>query len=112
MTRTYLLPGGRRAPAHPAADAFPLLSKDEISALAADIGRNGQRVPALLQQAEDGADWVVDGRNRLWACEEAGVEPEVGHVEPTADAVQVIVSVNLGRRHQGTLSERCRRRDW
>ena len=97
---TYLA-GGRRVRAHPAADVFPLLSKDEITALAADIRTNGQRLPVLLQQADDGADLVLDGRNRLLACEEAGLEPWVACVEPTADAVQVIVSTNLARRHQG-----------
>ena len=98
---TYLLAGGRRVRAHPAADVFPLLSKDEITALAADIRTNGQRLPVLLQQADDGAVLVLDGRNRLLACEEAGLEPRVAYVEPTADAVQVIVSTNLVRRHQG-----------
>ena len=98
---TYLLAGGRRVRAHPAADVFPLLSKDEITALAADIRTNGQRLRVLLQQADDGADLVLDGRNRLLACEEAGLEPRLACVEPTADAVQVIVSTNLARRHQG-----------
>ena len=45
--------------------------------------------------------WSSTGRNRLLACEEAGLEPRVACVEPTADAVQVIVSTNLARRHQG-----------
>ena len=98
---TYLLAGGCRVRAHPAADVFPLLSKDEITALAADIRTYGQRLPVLLQTADDGADLVLDGRNRLLACEEAGLEPRVECVEPTADAVQVIVSTNLARRHQG-----------
>ena len=98
---TYLLAGGRRVRAHPAADVFPLLSKDEITALAADIRTYGQRLSVLLQQADDGVDLVLDGRNRLLACEEARLEPRVECVEPTADAVQVIVSTNLARRHQG-----------
>ena len=98
---SYLLAGGCRVRAHPAADVFPLLSKDEITALAADIRTNGQRLPVLLQQADDGAGLVLDGRNRLLACEEAGLEPRVAYVEPTANAVQVIVSMNLARRHQG-----------
>ena len=101
MTRTYLLAGGRRVLAHPAANVFPLLSKDEITALAADIQTHGQRLPVLLQRADDGADLVLDGRNRLLACEETGLEPLVANVEPAADAVRVIVSVNLVRRHQG-----------
>ncbi|MYN64627.1 MAG: hypothetical protein F4X11_06315 [Acidobacteria bacterium] len=101
MTTTYLLAGGRRVRAHPVADVFPLLSKDEITALAADIQTHGQRLPVLLQRADDGADLVLDGRNRLLACEEAGLEPLVAEVEPAADAVRVIVSVNLVRRHQG-----------
>ena len=74
---TYLLAGGRRVRAHPAADVFPLLSKDEITALAADIRTYGQRLSVLLQQADDGVDLVLDGRNRLLACEEGGLEPRV-----------------------------------
>ena len=101
MTRTYLLAGGRRVRAHRAAHAFPLLTEDELSALAADILEHGQRVPVLLQRGEDGVDVVIDGRNRLLACEAGGVEPEVAYVEPTADAVPVIVSLNWARRHQG-----------
>ena len=98
---TYRLKTGRRVEAHPAADAFPMLSADAISVLAADITTHGQRVPVILQRGPSGVDWVLDGRNRLLACEQADVEPLCHYVEPDAPAVSLIVSVNMCRRHQG-----------
>ena len=98
---TYKLEGGRRVEVHPAAQAFPLLSADEISVLAEDIKTYGQRVSIILQRAPSGVDWVLDGRNRLLACEQADIAPLFHYVEPDEPAVPLIVSVNLCRRHQG-----------
>jgi hypothetical protein len=52
------------------------MTHDEISALAADISENGQADPITLGKINGHvATWLVDGRNRLKACEVAGVEP-------------------------------------
>ena len=59
---TYLLAGGRRVRAHPAADVFPLLSKDEITALAADIRTNGSRQSSVGPERSEGPAKRVDGR--------------------------------------------------
>lgn len=79
---------------HPVADLFPMMSDDELADLAADIKASGLIHPIVLDA--DGA--IVDGRNRLRACEMAGVEPRY---EPLngRDARAYIVSANIARRN-------------
>src|SRR5690348_7012106 len=60
--------------AHPAAELFPALSEKELGALAEDIRQNGQTMPIVVW---DDRNVVVDGRNRLAACESLGVEPRI-----------------------------------
>ncbi|MFC8717047.1 hypothetical protein [Kitasatospora sp. NPDC057198] len=56
---------------HPLIAEFPMLSEAELLGLAEDIKTNGQYEPILL----DARGTLLDGRNRLAACELAGVEP-------------------------------------
>lgn len=56
---------------HPVADLFPMLADDELAELAEDILQRGLLQPIVL----DAEGRVLDGRNRLAACERAGVEP-------------------------------------
>lgn len=56
---------------HPVADLFPMLADDELKELAEDIRQRGLLQPIVL----DADGRVLDGRNRLAACEMAGVEP-------------------------------------
>ena len=56
---------------HPFADLWPMRTADEIEEMAASIAANGQRLPIIL--TADGV--LVDGRNRLRACEVANVAP-------------------------------------
>ena len=59
---------------HPAANAFPLLPKSDperFSELVSNIKENGLLEPIVLYE-----DKVLDGRNRVLACREAGIEPE------------------------------------
>ena len=97
---TYKLEGNRRVEAHPVAQVFPLLREDDRSVLADDIKTHGQRLSVILQRSPSGVDLVLDGRNRLLACEEAGIEPKCYHVEPDTDASSLILSANVFRRHQ------------
>jgi hypothetical protein len=61
---------------HSAAECVRLMTDDELSALAADIAENGQADPVTLGKINGHvATWLVDGRNRVKACELAGVEP-------------------------------------
>ena len=82
------------ATAHPAADIFPVMVGAEFDALLADIRENGQREPIVLH---DGL--VLDGRNRLRACQELGRDPitTTWNGEGTAEAF--VLSMNLHRRH-------------
>jgi hypothetical protein len=61
---------------HPAAEAYRLMTDDELAALAADIAENGQNDPVIIGKV-DGETWesIVDGRNRVKACEIADVLP-------------------------------------
>ena len=78
---------------HPAAELFPMLGPDELHELAQDIKENGLLTPIILA---DGL--VLDGRNRLAACEMAGIAPrfeEYTGCTPT----QYVISQNIRRRH-------------
>lgn len=83
--------------AHPAADLFPMMSDAEIRELADDIAANGQLQPVWL--TADGL--VLDGRNRLAACELAGVTPKTETFRGD-DPVQFAVALNIKRRHLTT----------
>lgn len=56
---------------HPAADLFAMLAPDQLASLADDIKTNGLLEPITLLDGQ-----ILDGRNRLSACEQAEVEPE------------------------------------
>jgi len=81
---------------HPAADLFPLLEGPALDALAADIQAHGLRVPITIHP--DGT--LLDGRNRLRACEAVGVpltsESWTGEL---GSEVDYVISLNLARRH-------------
>ena len=62
---------------HPAASLFPLLEGSRAKELIADIKAHGQRVPVTLWRDHDGEQWVLDGRNRISACVELGIQPRV-----------------------------------
>jgi hypothetical protein len=83
---------------HPYAAAFPMMSDDELDALADDIKANGLRHPVIVDV--DGR--LIDGRNRLAACERAGLEPHWETLPGNVDAVDFIVSINVERRHLST----------
>ena len=79
--------------AHPAAEIFALLGEDKLESLAGDIAEHGLRQPIVLHEG-----LVLDGRNRLRACELASVEPEFTEFGGT-DPVAFVVSCNVQRRH-------------
>ena len=88
-------------PVFPAAAVFPLMSDAELAELAADIEANGLREPIVVAEVEaDGKKQVmlVDGRNRRRACQLAGIEPEVAHLNGQ-DATAYVISANIRRRH-------------
>jgi ParB-like chromosome segregation protein Spo0J len=94
---------------HPVADLFPMLADDELAELAADIQERGLLQPIVL----DADGRVLDGRNRLAACELAGVQPRFMTYEG-GDPDGYALAVNIARRHLTTgaraiITERARR---
>jgi ParB-like chromosome segregation protein Spo0J len=83
-------------PFHPAADLFPRLESDAFRQLVDDIREHGQRQPIYRL---DGL--IIDGRNRLWACEELGIDPWIVDLDPAdvGDPVYFVLSLNAHRRH-------------
>lgn len=78
---------------HPVAALFPMLTGSDLESLAEDIRANGLQNPIVMQ-----GDVLLDGRNRMAACELAGVEPlRVQYAGE--DARAFIISSNLHRRH-------------
>ena len=74
-----------------------MMSASEFARLKSDIEANGQR--------EDIVVWrglLIDGRNRLRACEELDIEPQVAELMDETDPVQYALSHNLHRRHLTT----------
>ena len=89
---------------HPACAAFPDVAPDEIDALSMDIGRVGLLLPIMTCRGQ-----IIDGKNRLAACEMAGVTPSYkeftldGSTEPTEKQIwQYACSMNSRRRHLTT----------
>jgi hypothetical protein len=78
---------------HPS-HCFPLLPEDELQDLAQDIKKNGLFHPIIV----DDEGQLVDGRNRLLACEIAGVEPRFEKLPAGWDARDYMLSVNLMRK--------------
>src|SRR6478672_8338126 len=90
---------------HPAADLFPMMSDDELEALAKDIAENGvrqgvvlwisTRMPVQTAAAARGA-LLLDGRNRLAAAVRAlNGEPE--RLAETLDAALYVNPQNGAR---------------
>jgi hypothetical protein len=78
---------------HPAAAVFPEMAAADLQALADDIKQNSLVHP--IMRTPDGV--IIDGRNRLKACEIAGVEPRFEDYTGS-NPVGFIVSSNLKRR--------------
>jgi hypothetical protein len=78
---------------HPLAAAFPLMEGEDYSSLVADIREHGLCEPILLHEG-----LVLDGRNRLRACIDAGIRPRFVHYAGD-DPVTYVISLNLRRRH-------------
>lgn len=80
---------------HPAANAFPSMSADELNELAADIKLNGLLVPIEVYKGQ-----LIDGRSRLAACKMAGVEPTFIDVNlENVSPGEYVWSLNGLRRH-------------
>ena len=79
---------------HPVADIFPMVEGESLQSMVEDIRANGLLEPIILQ-----GNVILDGRNRLKACELAGVTPRYREVDSSISPEQYILSHNLHRRH-------------
>jgi len=95
---------------HPAADLFPLMSREELQALGKDIKANGLTSPIVFWREGDRPQLFLDGRNRLDAMESVGMvvvkDGKLGgdlhswHViQVTQDPYEYVISANIHRRH-------------
>lgn len=78
---------------HPAADVWPMLTGDELQALADSIAEVGLLEPIVL--TPDGL--LLDGRNRAAACALVGVTPATTVYD--GDPVAFVLARNDQRRH-------------
>lgn len=81
-------------PVHRAAAVLPLVTGAKRDSLTASVRRRGLTDPIVIHEGE-----IVDGRNRLRACLDAGVEPRFVIWTEDGSVVDWIIAKNLERRH-------------
>lgn len=73
---------------------------DEFEALSRSIAESGQQVPATSWIADDGVEYLIDGRHRARACERLGIPLVVERLEGDEAAARAfILATNVTRRH-------------
>jgi hypothetical protein len=82
---------------HPVASLFPMMDDASFQALKEDIKTHGLREPIVFWK-----NMLVDGRNRLKACVELGLEADESELMDETDPVAWVISHNLHRRHLTT----------
>lgn len=78
---------------HPSANLFPMMPDKELAELATDIKAQGLIHPVILLHER-----VLDGRNRLKACEMSGVQPRFEIYSDDRSPTEYVLAVNLKRR--------------
>jgi len=79
---------------HPACGLFPPMVGAEFDELVTSIRKNGLRTEITLYEGR-----VLDGRNRLAACDQAGVEPRFKEWDQAGSPWDYAWDMNAGRRH-------------
>lgn len=82
---------------HPYAEKFPMLSDPELDELADSIATIGLINPIVV----DPAGLILDGRNRLEACNRAEVEA-ITTVYSGGDIAEFVIGCNVTRRNMST----------
>ena len=90
---------------HPLLEAFPPVNDAHFCELVKDIAAYGLQQPIVL--SHDGTI-VIDGRLRLKACDELGIEPTFDHLPEMSDVDLAlhVISLNCRRRHM-TVGQRA-----
>jgi ParB-like chromosome segregation protein Spo0J len=78
---------------HPAAELFPMMPDAELKELADDIKEHGLVHRIVLHDGK-----VLDGRNRLLACDMAGVIPYFKNLNGEHSPTEYALAMNLKRR--------------
>ena len=78
---------------HPLATLFPPMSDEQYQALRDSIELRGQREPIRLH-----GGLVLDGRHRLRACNELGIEPAAVTLADDDDPLEYVLDANADRR--------------
>jgi N6-adenosine-specific RNA methylase IME4 len=87
--------GGKVYRIHPAAEIFIEMDQPTLAALAEDMNKHGQRETIKVK-----GDYVVDGRARLMAANDAGIEPRFEELNISEQEVaDYIASENYHRKH-------------
>lgn len=87
-------------PLHGFALLLPEIPAEEFEALARSIAESGQQVPATSWVADDGIEYLIDGRHRARACERLGMPLIVERLEGDEAAARAfILATNVTRRH-------------
>lgn len=86
------------------ADYFPMMDKARFEDLKIGIARDGQTFPISRFKGQ-----ILDGRNRLRACQELGIEPKFIDLPDSEDPMSYVWNAN-GRRRD--LSEERRAQIW
>lgn len=79
---------------HPAAERFPLMDGKEFDELVASIKQNTQRNAVTVWEGQ-----LIDGRNRVRACEILGVRVKAVEWDGLGSLTQFIVDQNINRRN-------------
>jgi hypothetical protein len=79
---------------HDEANIFPMMNAAEFEALKGDIKANGLKKPIVVHEGK-----ILDGRNRLRACVEVGVEPKFEEWDQKGDQFDFVIGANIIRRH-------------
>ncbi len=85
--------------AHPATALFPMMDEPALSELASDIDKHGLQHPVVLYEGA-----VLDGRNRVAACERIGRPADFVQWQPEngITPIEWVIATNLHRRHLST----------
>lgn len=84
-------------PVHPVAEMYPLMPEDAYEEFKEDIRLHGQYDDIIISKGV-----LIDGRHRLRACLELGIEPRWSELPKAEDAPTWIASHNQHRRHMTT----------
>ena len=78
----------------PIAKVYPDMGKEDFEGLKNSIKQNGLRHPIVLKDGK-----VVDGKNRLKACLELGIEPQTVAWDGEGSVIEFVVDMNHNRRN-------------